>query len=124
MPAEALPVQIYIDNRSGKSIKFSHLSIQQRIVCTATYPITYSKEWFQDTLGVGMDIDKIPNGSVHKYIPKFNVPALIPGFEIDRCITLEYALKLDIGFDRITANSSVKNIICTLTVRLFFFFNF
>lgn len=38
-------------HRSGKSIKFSHLSIQQRIFCIATCPITYSKEWFQDTLG-------------------------------------------------------------------------
>ncbi|VDM92199.1 unnamed protein product [Onchocerca ochengi] len=119
VPGEALPVQISIDNRSGKSIKFSHLSIQQHIICTVTHPITYSKEWFQDTLGVGMDIDKIPNGSMHKYLPKFNVPALIPGFEIDRCITLEYALKLDIGFDRITVNNGVKHIICTLKIPIF-----
>lgn len=65
-----------------------------------------------------MDINKIPNESTHKYVPKFNVPALIPGFEITGCMTLEYALKLDIGFDRITMNSGMKHIVCTLTVRL------
>ncbi|KAL3995057.1 Arrestin (or S-antigen) N-terminal domain family protein [Acanthocheilonema viteae] len=119
VPGEALPVQVYIDNRSGKSIKFSHLSIQQRVFCIATHPITYGKEWFQDTLGVGMDVCKIPSESTHKYVPKFNVPALVPGFEIDGCMSLEYALKLDIGFDRNVMNNDVKYIICTLTIPIF-----
>uniref|UniRef100_A0A0R3S1L5 Arrestin_C domain-containing protein n=1 Tax=Elaeophora elaphi TaxID=1147741 RepID=A0A0R3S1L5_9BILA len=120
VPGEALPVEVYINNRSGKSVKFSHLSIQQRIFCIATCPMTYAKEWFQDTPGVGMDIHKIPNESTHKYAPKFNVPALVPGFDIAGCMTLEYALKLDIGFDRITVNSGgMKHIICTLTIPIF-----
>ncbi|KAM3718548.1 Protein ttm-2 [Dirofilaria immitis] len=120
VPGEALPVQIYIDNRSGKSIKFFHLSIQQRIFCTATCPMKYDKEWFLDTVGVGMDIHKIRDGSTHKYAPKFNVPALVPGFKIAKCMTLEYALKLDIGFDRVTISTGVKqHIVCTLTIPIF-----
>ncbi|EJW77861.1 hypothetical protein WUBG_11230, partial [Wuchereria bancrofti] len=115
VPGEAIPVQVYIDNRSGKSIKFSHLSIRQHVFCIATHPLKCAKEWFQDTLGVGMDAHKIPNGSKYKYVPNFNVPALIPGFEINGCMTLEYDLKLDVGFDRITMSSDMKHIVCTLT---------
>uniref|UniRef100_A0A7I4KHM1 Arrestin_C domain-containing protein n=1 Tax=Brugia malayi TaxID=6279 RepID=A0A7I4KHM1_BRUMA len=120
VPGEAIPVQVYIDNRSGKSIKFSHLSIQQHVFCIATHPLKCAKEWFQDTLaGVGMDAHKIPNGSKYKYTPNFNVPALVPGFEISGCMTLEYDLKLDVGFDRITMSSDMKHIICTLTIPIF-----
>uniref|UniRef100_A0A1I8E9U5 Arrestin_C domain-containing protein n=1 Tax=Wuchereria bancrofti TaxID=6293 RepID=A0A1I8E9U5_WUCBA len=119
VPGEAIPVQVYIDNRSGKSIKFSHLSIRQHVFCIATHPLKCAKEWFQDTLGVGMDAHKIPNGSKYKYVPNFNVPALIPGFEINGCMTLEYDLKLDVGFDRITMSSDMKHIVCTLTIPIF-----
>uniref|UniRef100_A0A915PXE6 Arrestin C-terminal-like domain-containing protein n=1 Tax=Setaria digitata TaxID=48799 RepID=A0A915PXE6_9BILA len=110
VPGEALPAQVYINNRSGKSIKFSHLSIQQHIFCLATHPITYTKEWFHDTLGVGMDTYKIPNGSAHKYVPKFNIPALVPGFEVDRCMTLDYALKLDIPIFIGTSSTTETNL--------------
>ncbi|MCP9264053.1 hypothetical protein DINM_006977 [Dirofilaria immitis] len=86
----------------------------------ATCPMKYDKEWFLDTVGVGMDIHKIRDGSTHKYAPKFNVPALVPGFKIAKCMTLEYALKLDIGFDRVTISTGVKqHIVCTLTIPIF-----
>ncbi|VDN07014.1 unnamed protein product [Thelazia callipaeda] len=119
VPGEALPAQVRIDNRSGKSIKFSHLSIQQNVFCVATCPFTHGKEWFQDTLGVDMDINKIPTGCMHKYVPKFNVPALIPGFQIDGFLTLDYKLKLEIGFDKVNLNNDMKHVVCILTIPIF-----
>lgn len=71
----------------------------------------------QSEAGVGLDVRKIPSGSAYKYAPKFNVPALVPGFEIDGCMILDYALKLDVGFERCSAGSTTKNIACSLKVR-------
>lgn len=67
-------------------------------------------------VGVGLPVRKITSGSILKYKPDFNVPALVPNFDIENCISLDYALKLDVGFQRISASSQQRDVVCTLTV--------
>lgn len=64
--------------------------------------------------GVGLPVHKVINGETYKYFPKFNVPALVPNFEINGCMRLDYTLKFDVGFIRPT--NGIPKIVCSLEV--------
>uniref|UniRef100_A0A0M3I3H6 Arrestin_C domain-containing protein n=1 Tax=Ascaris lumbricoides TaxID=6252 RepID=A0A0M3I3H6_ASCLU len=116
VPGERIPARIFIDNRSGKSVKYAHLSIVQHAFCMANYPYPVDKHSYMETSGVGLPIHKIVNDSAYKYIPEFNVPALVPDFEIPGCIYVDHMLKFEVGFIR---NGKPQYSICVIKVPIF-----
>lgn len=51
-------------------------------------------------VGVGMPIEKLRKGASIEYKPTFRIGALTPNFDIDHCISVEYFVQLEIGFNR------------------------
>lgn len=100
VPAERLPVKIKIDNHSRHSIKYAHLTIEKHLCGFATYPFPLTIQYVTDTSGVGLPIPKILAGESFEYSPAFFVPALVPNFELDELLSLNYSLKLDISYER------------------------
>uniref|UniRef100_A0A914ZQ00 Arrestin C-terminal-like domain-containing protein n=1 Tax=Parascaris univalens TaxID=6257 RepID=A0A914ZQ00_PARUN len=116
VPGERIPVRIFIDNRSGKSVKYAHLSIVQHAFCMADYPYPVDKHSCMEASGVGLPIHKIVNDSAYKYIPEFNVPALVPDFEIPGCIHVDHTLKFEVGFSR---KAKPQYSVCVITIPIF-----
>ncbi|VDM47603.1 unnamed protein product [Toxocara canis] len=101
---------------SGKSIKYAHLSIVQHAFCFVTYPVPCGKDSYMETAGVGLPVSKVVNGNAYKYVPEFNVPALVPGFEIPGCIRVDHTLKFEVGFHR---SGKSKYPLCVLKIPIF-----
>ncbi|KHN75536.1 Arrestin domain-containing protein 5 [Toxocara canis] len=116
VPGERIPVRVFIDNHSGKSIKYAHLSIVQHAFCFVTYPVPCGKDSYMETAGVGLPVSKVVNGNAYKYVPEFNVPALVPGFEIPGCIRVDHTLKFEVGFHR---SGKSKYPLCVLKIPIF-----
>ncbi|KAK0393106.1 hypothetical protein QR680_000056 [Steinernema hermaphroditum] len=83
VPGEPVNGEITIKNSTDKSIKHSRLSLVQRAFCYATYPNVKIKETF------------------------FETAALAPTFEMIGILSVDYFLKLNVGFLRHCPEKSV-----------------
>ncbi|KAI6184045.1 Arrestin domain-containing protein 5 [Aphelenchoides bicaudatus] len=100
VPGEPIVGTIFIDNKSGKSVKYALLYIKQETVCYSAQPEIQIHESVSKTNGMGLTVHKIPTGENLTYPIKFNVPALIPNLDVPNCIQTNYHIQLDVGFNR------------------------
>lgn len=88
--------------RSGKSVKYSHLYINQETICYSTRPEIQIHESAFNTPGIGLEVSKVMSGEDFKYPIKYNVPALLPNVDVPNCIQTNYHIHLVVGFVRNT----------------------
>jgi hypothetical protein len=100
VPGEPITGYVSIENKSGKSVKFASLYINQETICYATRPEIQMHESSFQTPGMGLTVDKLRTGEDLKYPIKFNVPALLPNIDVPNCIQTFYHIHLDVNFIR------------------------
>uniref|UniRef100_A0A914BY86 Arrestin C-terminal-like domain-containing protein n=1 Tax=Acrobeloides nanus TaxID=290746 RepID=A0A914BY86_9BILA len=106
VPGEPICGDIIIDNKSDKSVKYSHFCICQKTLCYSLRPEVQTHESSFETDGMGLPIHKVVAGQRFEYPITFYVPALVPNLNVPECIEVEYEARLDVGKVRGSAKSA------------------
>ncbi|KAI6196880.1 hypothetical protein M3Y94_01160500 [Aphelenchoides besseyi] len=106
VPGEPVRGNIFIDNQSGKSVKYANLHIVQDTVCYSIQPEVQMHESSYKTAGMGLCGEKVQTHDQRRYPIQFNIPALVPNVDVPHCLHSDYRLQLDVNFVRGSAKGS------------------